>query len=456
MTKSLYVRVVITFIASVILSLILAFFLATLLYKNQVTSLAEDELIQNGKQIIRNYEQSSLEGLNGFIKGMGLLPNYQVQIYDGNGAGVNADNENRINFHIKKEWLDYVLKGGIYRSTAESSHGPKDLLVGLPFQVNKAPYALFISPDVTDLIREFANLLKTVLVIVLVLGSLFIAIAARYLVKPLHILTEATRRLAKGDFSVHVQSKRKDEVGLLTESINNMAQELGMLDQMRQDFVANVSHEIQSPLTSIKGFSKALKNKSLDDAKRIHYLTIIEEESERLSRLSDNLLKLSSLQYEQHPVHPRYFRLDEQLRGVIIASEPQWTAKQQVVHLQLSEVTIQGDEDQLNQVWLNLIYNSIKFTPEMGSISIALKTKGSAAIVTITDTGIGIPAEEIDHIFKPFYKVDKARSGSFSGSGLGLSIVKRIIDIHHGDIEVTNASDQGTIIKLKLPLESKM
>jgi signal transduction histidine kinase len=456
MTKSLYVRVVITFVASVMLSLILAFFLATLLYKNQVNALVEAELIDNGKQIIRNYEQSSVDGLNGFIKGMGLIHNYKVQIYDSNGAGVNANNGNPIDFHIKKEWLDYVLKGGVYRSATQSSHGPKELLVGLPFQVDNVPYALFISPDVTDLIREFGNLLKTVLIIVLVLGSLFIAIAARYLVKPLHKLTEATRRLAKGDFSVHVHSKRKDEVGVLTESINDMAQELGMLDQMRQDFVANVSHEIQSPLTSIKGFSKALKNKSLDEAKRIHYLTIIDEESERLSRLSENLLKLSSLQYEHHPFHPEYFRLDEQLRGIIIASEPQWAAKKQVVDLQLSEVTIQGDEDQLQQIWLNLIYNSIKFTPELGSISIALKTKGSNAIITITDTGIGIPAEEIDHIFKPFYKVDKARSGSYSGSGLGLSIVKRIADIHHGDIEITSNSGEGTTIKLLLPLESKM
>lgn len=456
MTKSLYVRVVITFIASVMLSLILAFFLATLLYKNQVTSLVENELIKNGKQIIRNYEQSSAEGLKGFITGMGLLPNYRVQIYDGKGKVGNIDNENKIDFEIKQEWLDYVLKGGVYRSTGKSNHGPKDLLVGLPFQFNKSPYALFISPDITDLMREFGNLLKMVLIIVLILGSLFIAIAARYLVQPLHKLTEATRRLAKGDFSVHVQSKRKDEVGILTESINDMALELGMLDQMRQDFVANVSHEIQSPLTSIRGFSKALKNKSLDETKRIHYLTIIEEESERLSRLSENLLKLSSLQYEHLPFHPQYFRLDEQLRGVIIASEPQWAAKKQVVELQLSEVTIQGDEDQLNQVWLNLIYNSIKFTPEQGSINMELKTKAGNVIVTITDTGIGIPDEEIDPIFKPFYKVDKARTGSFSGSGLGLSIVKRIVDIHHGDIEVTSISGKGMIIKIRIPLEAQM
>jgi signal transduction histidine kinase len=330
------------------------------------------------------------------------------------------------------------------------------LLFGLPFKVHNTPYALFIKPDITAITKEFGQFLRTVLVIVLVIGSLFIAIAARYLVKPLHQLTEATRRLAKGDFSVHVQSKRKDEVGMLTESINDMAQELGMLDQMRQDFVANVSHEIQSPLTSIKGFSKALKNKTLDETRRIRYLTIIEEESERLSRLSENLLKLSSLQYEHHPFHPQNYRLDEQLRSIVIACEPLWAPKQLHMEMELGEVPIQADEDQLNQVWLNLIHNSIKFTPDHGVINIKLREKSGSAVVTITDSGLGIPAEELDYIFKPFYKVDQARSDSGGGSGLGLSIVKRIVDIHLGDIEVISPPTGGTAITLKLPLEGKM
>jgi signal transduction histidine kinase len=285
-----------------------------------------------------------------------------------------------------------------------------------------------------------------------VIGSLILAIAARYLVKPLHLLTDATRRISKGDFSIHVQSKRKDEIGILTASINDMAKELGMLDKMRQDFVANVSHEIQTPLTSISGFSKALRNKTMDEATRIHYLTIIEEESKRLSRLSENLLNLSSLQYEHHPFYPQIFSLDEQLRGVVITCEPLWALKKQVIDLQLEEVTVLADVDQLNQVWLNLIHNSIKFTPEHREIRIELKAKSDNAIVTISDTGLGIPAEEVHDIFKPFYKVDKARTNSNGGSGLGLSIVKRIVDIHHGDIEVNSTSGEGTIIKVKLPL----
>jgi signal transduction histidine kinase len=292
MIKSLYARVVITFIAAVILSLVLAFFLATLLYKNQITSLAEKQLIMSGKQIIHSYQQTQTNKIEGFMQDVGLLINYRVQIYNNKGESVLAQNEkSQKQIIMNKDQIQYVLDGGVYHGRIKGTQkegGPGELLIGLPFQVNKASYALFITPDITDITKVFGHLLQTVLIIVLVIGSLFLAIAARYLVKPLQQLTAATKRLAKGDFSIHVHSKRKDEIGILTTSINEMAKELGMLDQMRQDFVANVSHEIQSPLTSISGFSKALKNKAVDETKRIHYLTIIEEESERLSRLSEN------------------------------------------------------------------------------------------------------------------------------------------------------------------------
>jgi signal transduction histidine kinase len=459
MIKSLYARVVLTFILSVILSLILAFFLATLLYKNQITSLAEKQLITSGKQIIQSYQQSQTSNLEDLTQGEGLLLNYRVQIYNDKGDAILNQSVKNQKLIMNKDQIQFVLNGGVYRGELHGTpnqSATEGLLFGLPFKVNNSPYALFIKPDITDITKEFGHFLRTVLVIVLIIGSLFIAIAARYLVKPLHQLTEATRRLAKGDFSIHVQSKRKDEIGVLTTSINDMAKELGMLDQMRQDFVANVSHEIQSPLTSISGFSKALKNKSMDETKRIHYLTIIEEESERLSRLSENLLKLSSLQYEHHPFHPQYYRLDEQLRGIIIACEPQWGLKELRIDLELEDVTIQADEDQFNQVWLNIIHNSIKFTPDKGAIRIALKTKGGNAIVTIKDSGLGIPIEELDNIFKPFYKVDKARSAPSGGSGLGLSIVKRIVDIHNGEINVTSPPAGGTTVIVKLPLESKL
>jgi signal transduction histidine kinase len=186
--------------------------------------------------------------------------------------------------------VEHVLAGDIADgiSTGEN-HLP---IIGVPFQVDGEPYALFLTVDKNSVEDEIMNSIHLMYIIILFFGSLLILVAARYIVNPILRLTEATKRMAKGNFDFELPTKRKDEIGVLSLSFNEMAKELSKLDRMRKEFVANVSHEIQSPLTSISGFSKALKQKKMSEESRIHYLNIIEEESERLSRLSQNLLRL--------------------------------------------------------------------------------------------------------------------------------------------------------------------
>jgi signal transduction histidine kinase len=258
--------------------------------------------------------------------------------------------------------------------------------------------------------------------------------------------------MAQGQFDVQLQTNRKDEIGQLNASFNEMALELAQLDRMRREFVANVSHEIQSPLTSISGFAKAMRQKPMSEENRIYYLTIIQEESDRLSRLSQNLLRLSSLQHDRHPVQSTAFRLDEQLRKVVIALEPQWSGKEIALELDLKPVTVHADEDQLSQVWTNLLSNSIKFTPVHGKVFIRAYADGRSAVVRITDNGIGIPEDQRTDIFKPFHKVDKARDRAVSGSGLGLSIVKQIVDRHEGRIWADEEPGGGSVFTVELPL----
>ncbi|WP_430106742.1 sensor histidine kinase [Paenibacillus validus] len=198
-----------------------------------------------------------------------------------------------------------------------------------------------------------------------------------------------------------------------------MAEELKQLEQMRRDFVSNVSHEIQSPLTSISGFSKLIRDPGMPANERNQYLDIIETESLRLSRLSENLLKLASLESEHHPFHPVTFDLDEQLRRVVVALEPQWSAKELELELELPRVKITGDPDQLNQVWINLFGNAVKFTPREGRVSIRLEALTDRVKVVIADTGIGIKEEDLEPIFTRFYKADRARQRELGGSGLG-------------------------------------
>jgi two-component system phosphate regulon sensor histidine kinase PhoR len=268
-------------------------------------------------------------------------------------------------------------------------------------------------------------------------------------------IIDALERIARGDFSVRVQNEFQDNqmVSQLASSVNRMALELDQMENMRQEFISNVSHEIQSPLTSIRGFAQALENDQLTLEERHHYLGIIENESTRLSRITEDLLKLASLEAEQPKFEPKPYRLDKQIRDLILACEPQWRNKSINMNVSLDELTITADEDLLSQVWINLLHNSIKFTQEAGSIQVTLHHQDYQVIFMISDTGLGISEEDRARIFERFYKADKSRIRSHGGSGLGLSIVKRIVDLHKGTIEVESKVNVGTTFTVSLPLE---
>ncbi|WJH35317.1 HAMP domain-containing histidine kinase [Paenibacillus sp. CC-CFT747] len=237
----------------------------------------------------------------------------------------------------------------------------------------------------------------------------------------------------------------------MVDSINTMAAELGELETMRQEFISNVSHEIQSPLTSIRGFARALQNPDLPLETRRHYLSIIETESSRLSRMSDHLLKLTSLESKHHPFEPKPYRLDRQLKSIILSLEPQWAEKGLEVEAELEEVTVTADEELMSQVWINLLHNSIKFTPAGGTLTVKAARSRKEIVVVLTDTGIGLDEEEKEHIFERFYKADRSRSRAAGGSGLGLAIVKKIVDMHEGGIEVEGSPGEGTRFRITLP-----
>lgn len=267
-------------------------------------------------------------------------------------------------------------------------------------------------------------------------------------------IVEALERIAKGDFSVRLDNDLPmGVVGTLAQSVNAVALELDQLEKMRQEFISNVSHEIQSPLTSIRGFARALRDEQLAPGDRERYLTIIEDESVRLSKLSDNLLKLAALEALNMHFAPQSYRLDRQIRSVLLACEPQWSAKSLDVDIALDELSVTADADLLSQVWTNLIHNSIKFTPEGGSVRVELHRRLSEVVFRITDTGIGIAECDQAHIFERFFKADLARDRSQGGSGLGLAIAQKIVALHNGTISVASALGMGTTFTVSLPAE---
>lgn len=263
---------------------------------------------------------------------------------------------------------------------------------------------------------------------------------------------EALNQIARGNFNVSVSTH--EPFSELAESVNKMARELGSMEKLRQDFISNVSHEIQSPLTSIAGFAALLRNDALTLEQRTHYIDIIEAESKRLSKLSDNLLKLSALEADGASINKHEYRLDKQLEHTALMLEPQWTDKNINVEAELQKMTYCGDEDLLSQVWVNLLHNAVKFTPENGSITISLSLDGDNAVCRISDTGVGISTEDKVHIFERFYKVDKSRDRSLGGSGLGLSLVKKIVELHGGSVSVESETDKGSVFTVTLPVHS--
>ncbi|MGZ7147765.1 envelope stress sensor histidine kinase HitS [Bacillus sp. BC08] len=266
-------------------------------------------------------------------------------------------------------------------------------------------------------------------------------------------IIEPIQKIAKGDFSVKIRNEEKydGEIGVLVKSINDMTDELNAMEKMRQEFVSNVSHEIQSPLTSIKGFARALQDNDISEGKRTHYLTIIETETTRLSKLSQNLLKLTLLESEEYTPERVTYRLDQQLKQIVLNSEPLWAEKEIELELDLDKVHVTADQESMSQVWINLIHNSIKFTPNGGTITIQLKEQVKLVEVRIRDMGIGISEEQKQHIFERFFKADSSRNRAYGGSGLGLAIVKKVVDLHQGEIKVESEEGNGTEFIVCIP-----
>ncbi|MCZ8513289.1 HAMP domain-containing sensor histidine kinase [Paenibacillus filicis] len=450
MIRSLYSRVVVTFLGAVLLGLIAAFFAANYWFQDQFSTAIREEMHKAALDLTETYAHTVDMDLDAYLKGRAAVHGYVITVYDSAGEiseyGAMPD---RHTPEIPPEAAALVLQNHSYDNSQPS---PDRLILGYPIVSKGSHYALFLRLAFMKPANDLRRVLLTSLAIVLFTGSVLILIAARYLVQPLKLMTRATQRIAKGDFNINLNWKqRKDELGELADNFSHMASELKQMERMRQDFVSNVSHEIQSPLTSIAGFSKVLRSRDMPPDERNHYLDIIRDETERLSRLSENLLKLASLESEHHPFHPHTFDLDEQLRRVIVSLEPQWSAKELELDLQLPAVKIAADEDQLSQVWMNLLGNAIKFTPDQGKISASLKPLTDRVRVSIRDNGIGISPEDQKHIFDRFYKADRSRHREDGGNGLGLAIVKKIVDLHHGTIEVRSEPGQGTTFIVTLP-----
>lgn len=269
---------------------------------------------------------------------------------------------------------------------------------------------------------------------------------------------DAMAQIARGNFETRIDpglvpaSVGPHPFLELVTSLNTMAEGLSELEVMRQEFVANVSHEIQSPLSAITGFAQILQNTAEVSDHARDYLHIIYAESQRLSGLTENLLHLTALESGAHPVRKQSFWVDRQIRDTIVALEPLWAAKDLGIEVDLPALSVVSDRDLMNQVWVNLITNAIKFTHPSGTLTISGQSDvARGTCISVSDTGIGIALDDYARIFERFYKADPSRTQNRSGSGLGLAIVQKIVALHGGTISVQSVLGEGTTFTVTLP-----
>lgn len=286
-----------------------------------------------------------------------------------------------------------------------------------------------------------------------IVSIIFTIIATEKSHKELNDFLDAINKVAEGDFSVKLDAKKSKVLNLIYLSFNQMVDELNSVQILRNDFISSFSHEFKTPIVSIRGFAKLAKMPDITTEERNEYLDIIITEINRLVSLSNSTLLLTNLESKELIIEKEQYNLDEQIRESIVLLQDKWEEKNINFNLELDEVVYNGNKDLLQQLWINIIDNAIKFSDFKSNINVSLDSKEDFVEVKITDEGIGMNEETLKQIFNKFYQQDPARQSE--GIGLGLSISKRIVDLTEGQISAISEIDKGTTFTILLPKGNK-
>ncbi|MCL1952513.1 MAG: HAMP domain-containing histidine kinase, partial [Oscillospiraceae bacterium] len=273
------------------------------------------------------------------------------------------------------------------------------------------------------------------------------------LVRPLHDMARATRQYARGDFGYRVEARGDDELRQLADAFNSMAISLANLESSRRSFVANVSHELKTPMTTIGGFIDGMLDGTIPEERRRKYLELVSEEVKRLSRLVTGMLNLSKIEDGELQLNLKPFDVNELVFTTVLRFERIVAAKGlELTGLDaLEPATITGDRDMLTQVFYNLIDNAVKFTPKGERLEFYAAADRGRYVFRLRNTGVGVSSEELARIFERFYKTDKSRSYDVKGAGLGLYLAKTIVKMHGGAISAASDGESWTEVRVELP-----
>ena len=317
-------------------------------------------------------------------------------------------------------------------------------------------YVVLLQPwtNITASANKYIDVINVCLIILAIILLCTFIYLYYVIIHPVRALNKGAHWYANGNFNYEIQMRRKDEFKDLAASINYIGTELGNLENYQKKFIANVSHDFRSPLTSIKGYAEAIKDGTIPYEMQNKYLDIILFESERLTKLTSNLLTLNNIKHNGTILHITSFDMNQIIKNTAATFEGICTKKRIRFELifESKQSNVCGDVDKIQQVIYNLIDNAIKFSHSNSVIQIGTEEKNDKLFISVKDHGIGIPANSLHKIWERFYKTDSSRGKDKKGTGLGLSIVKEIINAHNENITVASTVDVGTEFIFTLPM----
>lgn len=448
--KSIYSKLIFGFFITIVASFSVAGFVSLRLNDQQIESTVEEDLITTNDYVSKVISNINIENRDDIIDLYARSSEMVITCYSINDGYIAYGNKK---YNPTPEQMVEMFESTNKELTFK--HHNEVLAYGTKNMINGQEYYIYVQKDTSGQKSAIANSAILILGCVFLTGSIVFLVIADIIVKPLTRLTTAIKELSNGNYNVRVDNVGQDEISKLNQGFNQMARQLAKQDETRQKFISDISHEFQTPLTSIQGFANILKEEDLPKEQRVKYANIILYNSKRLSSLAKNMLQLTLLDREEIELEISNYSLVNQMNRVISTQENQATEKniEIVFETPKKDIFIDGDEQRLEQVWTNIISNAIKYTNEGGLITITMKKSSKDIEVSIEDTGIGMSKEVVSHIFERFYREDKARN--VEGNGLGLAIVKSIVDLHHGKIDILSQVDVGTNFIVKLPIEKQ-
>ena len=364
---------------------------------------------------------------------------------------------------MPEDMTEEVLEKGITssRTDVDGLYPNKRFVVGVPAvgETSQEPvgviYAVSVTTSLENMWSGFIGLFFMTAFVVLMISFMASSITTMRQIQPIREMVKATRRYAEGDFDIRMNDYgRDDELGELAASFNNMAESLQQTERQRREFIANISHELKTPMTTIAGYTDGILDGTIPPENERQYLQIISDESRRLSRLVRRMLDVSQLQAIDPLREGKHFDICESMRRVLISMEKKITDRNLDVDADIPEepILVLGDKDMITQVIYNLLENATKFATEGSTLYLGVTTIDGKARVTVRNVGETIPAEELPLLFERFHKSDKSRSEDKDGYGLGLYIVKTILEQHKDTISVTS-EDGVTTFSFSLATE---